>query len=173
MVRRLLALLALLVAAFLAASVVLFAWAPFADPHPRRVDAIVVLAGSQARLPLGLELWRDGVAPTLVVSRDPQERARARFCSDPPAHAICFSARPYSTRGEARAVARFARARGWSALAVVSSRFHLFRVRLLVRRCTDVRLELVPAAVTWWRWPEAVVFEWTKLAAAVTTRRGC
>lgn len=167
------ALVALVVAAVVAASAVLFGWAPFATTRPRHADAIVVLAGSSSRLPLALKLFHEGVAPTLAISRDPRERQRASLCRLPPSGAFCFRPEPYSTRGEARAIARLARQRGWRSVAVVSSRFHLFRVRLLVRRCTDVRLELVPAAVTWWRWPEAVVFEWTKLAAAVTTRRGC
>jgi uncharacterized SAM-binding protein YcdF (DUF218 family) len=165
--------LALLLALLVGVSAILLGWAPFADPQPARTDAIVVLAGSRSRLPLALRLWRQGIAPTLVVSRDPRERRRARFCADPPAHAICFSARPYSTRGEARTVARLARARGWDSLAVVTSRFHLFRTGILFGRCTGARLELVPAHVVWWRWPLAVPSELAKLAVAETTRRGC
>ena len=170
MVRRVL-LLAL--AALVGLSAVLFVWAPFATDDPPHVDAIVVLAGSRSRLPVALDLLHRGVAPTLAISRDPGDRERARLCRLPPLHAFCFQARPYSTRGEARAIARFARKRGWRSVAIVSSRFHLFRVRLLVRRCTDVRLELVPAPVTWWRWPEVFVTETAKLAVALTTRRGC
>jgi hypothetical protein len=36
-----------------------------------------------------------------------------------------------------------------------------------------VRLELVPASVTWWRWPQFIAAEWVKLTVAETTRRGC
>jgi uncharacterized SAM-binding protein YcdF (DUF218 family) len=165
--------LLLLVLAVVAASTVLFVWAPFADDRPDRVDAIVVLAGSKSRLPLALKLFREGVAPTLAISRDPDEAARRRLCRLPPSHAFCFRADPYSTRGEMRAVAEFARQRHWRSVAIVSSRFHLFRIRLLARRCTDVRLELVPAHVTWWAWPQSIASEWAKLAVAETTRRGC
>jgi uncharacterized SAM-binding protein YcdF (DUF218 family) len=163
----------LLVLAFVALSVVLFVWAPFADGQPSHVDAIVVLAGSRTRLPVGLELLRRRVAPVLVVSKDTHDKRRRRLCRRPPDRVLCFAADPYSTRGEAQAVARLAREHGWQSLAIVSSRFHLFRVRLLFRRCTEARLELVPARVTWWTWPLAVGSEWAKLAVAETTRRGC
>jgi uncharacterized SAM-binding protein YcdF (DUF218 family) len=163
----------LLVLAFLAASAVLFVWVPFATERPRRADAIVVLAGSRSRLPLALRLLHEDVARTLAVSSDPWEPARVDFCRRPPAGAFCFDAKPYSTRGEVRAIARFARARGWHSVAIVSSRYHLFRVRLLVRRCIDVRLELVPAHVKWWTWPKSIVAEWAKLAVAETARRSC
>ena len=165
--------LLLLVLALVAASIVLFVWAPFADPHPKRADAIVVLAGSRSRLPVALELFRAQVAPTLAISRDPGDKKRTALCRLPPSGAFCFTAEPYSTRGEARAIARFARTRHWRRVAVVSSRFHLFRIRLLVGRCSGARLELVPAKVTWWSWPIALGSEWAKLAVAETTRRDC
>jgi uncharacterized SAM-binding protein YcdF (DUF218 family) len=171
--RRLVLAAALVVAGLAAAGAVLFAWAPFATRNPRRADAIVVLAGSRTRLAVALRLFRRGVAPTLVVSRDPGEKRRRRLCRRPPHGVVCFLAVPYSTRGEARAIARLARTRGWHTVVVVSSRFHLFRVRLLVRRCTSVRLQLVPAPVTWWTWPIAIFSEWAKLAVAETLRRSC
>jgi uncharacterized SAM-binding protein YcdF (DUF218 family) len=166
-------LVVLLVLALAAVSGVIFVWAPFATTDPAKVDAIVVLAGSRSRLPLALKLFREGVAPTLAISRDDDEEARQRICRLPPSHAFCFRAQPYSTRGEMRAVARFARQRHWRSVAIVSSRFHLFRIRILARRCTDVRLELVPAHVTWWTWPKSIATEWAKLAVAETTRRSC
>jgi uncharacterized SAM-binding protein YcdF (DUF218 family) len=166
-------LLVLLALALVAASAVIFVWAPFADPHPRHADAIVVLAGSRSRLPLALELFHAGVAPALAISRDPGDKRRTALCRLPPSGTFCFQAKPFSTRGEIRAVAAFARRRHWDSVAVVSSRFHLFRIALLAHRCTDVRLELVPAEVTWWRWPQFVAAEWAKLAVAETTRRSC
>jgi hypothetical protein len=165
--------LALLAIALAGASVVLFVWAPFADTDPGKADAIVVLAGSRSRLPVGLDLFRRGVAPTLAISVDPSDKQRARYCRLPGQGAFCFRADPFSTQGEARAVARLARERHWRTIAVVTSRFHLFRTRMLLRRCTEARLELVPAKVAWWRWPEFVVTEWAKTAVALTTRRGC
>ena len=166
-------LLALLVLAFVGLSVIFFVWTPFANEQPRRVDAIVVLAGSRTRLPVALELFHRRVAPALAVSEDAHDKRRRRLCRQPPRGVVCFLAAPYSTQGEARAVARLARERDWHSLAVVSSRFHLFRVRLLFRRCTGARIELVPAPVIWWTWPLAIGSEWAKLAVAETTRRSC
>jgi len=163
----------LVVLALLGASAFLFVWAPFATEHPKHADAIVVLAGSRSRLPIALDLLHRRVAPVLAISRDPGDKVRTRLCRLPPSHAYCFQATPFSTRGEAEAIAAMARARHWRSIAIVSSRFHLFRVRLLVRRCTDAKLELVPAPVTWWRWPQFVALEWVKLALAETTRRSC
>jgi uncharacterized SAM-binding protein YcdF (DUF218 family) len=172
-VRLALRVLAVLAAAFVAASVLMFVWAPFASTHPRRVNAIVVLAGSKARLPVALRLWREHRGRWLLVSRDPLDKARARLCEHPPRYVVCFHAEPYSTRGEARWVTAFARHEDWRSLAIVSSRYHLFRVRLLFRRCTNDRVDLVPAPVAWYLWPYDVVAEWAKLAVAETLRRSC
>ncbi|HET8607123.1 MAG TPA: YdcF family protein [Gaiellaceae bacterium] len=164
---------AVVVVTFLAASALMFVWAPFSTAHPKKVNAIVVLAGSKARLPVALRLWHRGLARWLLVSRDPLDRRRVAFCAHPPRHAVCFQAKPYSTRGEARWTTRFARHEDWRSLAVVSSRYHLYRARLLFRRCTGDRIELVPARVEWWLWPLDVAMEWGKLAVAETARRGC
>ena len=164
---------AVVLVALAAASVLMFAWAPFATSHPKKVNAIVVLAGSGKRLPVALRLWHRGVARWLLVSKDSLDKRRVALCADPPAHVVCFQAKPYSTRGEARWTTRFARHEGWRSLAVVSSRFHLFRARLLFRRCTGARIELVAAPVTWWLWPLDIPMEWTKLLVAETARRSC
>lgn len=164
---------AVVVTAVLALSVLMFVWAPFATPHPKKVNAIVVLAGSKQRLPVALELWRRGVARWLLVSEDPLDKRRVSFCAQPPRHVVCFRAQPYSTRGEARWVGRFAGHEGWHSLAVVSSRYHLYRARTLFRRCTNARVELVPTPVEWYLWPYDVLAEWAKLAVAETFRRGC
>lgn len=170
MVKRI---VAVVLVALAAASVLMFVWAPFTTSHPKKVNAIVVLAGSGKRLPVALRLWHRGVARWLLVSKDPLDERRVALCADPPAHVVCFQAKPYSTRGEARWVTRFARHEGWRSLAVVSSRFHLYRARLLFRRCTGARIELVAAPVIWWLWPYDVAAEWVKLLTAETVRRGC
>lgn len=164
---------AIVLAALVAASVLMFAWAPFATSHPKKVNAIVVLAGSKSRLPVALRLWHRGIARWLLVSMDSHDPRRVALCTDPPRHVVCFDAKPYSTRGEARWTTRFARHENWRSLAIVTSRFHLFRTRLLFRRCTGARIELVAAPVTWWRWPIAIATEWGKLIVAETARRSC
>jgi uncharacterized SAM-binding protein YcdF (DUF218 family) len=149
---------------------------PHDDEPPRRADAVVVLSGSKERLPVGERLVRDGVAPVLVLSGgpeaekiDPQVGARCRRPRPP----VCFRAEPSSTRGEARALARLARRRGWDELVVVTSGFHVFRARRILERCYRGRLWLADAPVDWWWLPWALVTESAKLALAETTRRGC
>ncbi|MDH4176862.1 MAG: YdcF family protein [Thermoleophilia bacterium] len=152
------------------------------DDPVSRADAVVVLAGGDTRLDVGLELVREGVAPVLVVSEDTSGRdgRRVAFCANGGKGAklgkvevVCRKAAPFSTRGEARLVAGLADKRDWSSLVVVSSRYHLFRAERLFARCTDAKLALRGAPEEWWRNVLAVPVEWVKLGLAETTRRGC
>jgi len=119
-------------------------------PHgdkPARADAVVVLAGSSTRLPVGVRLVQRGIAPLLVVSRssDPGPYER-RVCSGAVSvHVLCQRAQPYSTQGEARMIARLAKADSWRGVDVVTSRFHVFRARLLIERCYHGALHIVAA----------------------------
>lgn len=170
---RLLIALALLVVALAVASVFLFV-APHQD-RPVRADAVVVLAGSRhVRLQKGIELVRKGIAPVLVVSRDPYFAPENRLCGSPaPFRVICFSAHPFSTRGEAEAVSRLAGSHGWLSIVVVTSRFHVFRARIIFRRCYHGSLQMVGARYSLVRLPWYVATEWAKLALAETLRRSC
>lgn len=163
---------AALVAAWLVACAVLFLRP--AEDAPGRVDAVVVLAGdSDRRVPRGRELVRAGVAGTLVLSREPSEKwARWRpLCREPAV--VCFDADPYSTQGEAEAVARLAERNGWRSLAVVTSRYHLFRARLVFERCFPGRVAAVGARYDR-RWlPLILPLETAKLVRAVTVSRSC
>jgi uncharacterized SAM-binding protein YcdF (DUF218 family) len=147
-----------------------------ADDPARRADAIVVLSGGEERLAVGLALFRKNVAPVLVVSNDPSGRdpRRAALCRHHGAFPIlCPQAEPFSTRGEARLIARLARERHWNRVVVVTSRYHLFRAERLVRRCTEIELVMRGAPDPWWQKAIAVPFEWAKLALAESFRRSC
>lgn len=159
------------IVALAVASVFLFIL--YDDDAVTTADAVVVLAGSRFRLPVGLELVERGVAPVLVISDglDPRSPLANRLCRNR-AQVLCPKPDPYSTRGEARLVARLAAERGWDSIVVVSSRFHLFRARILFARCYGGRLAFVGAPIQWWRWPVAVASEWTKLTVA-GARRDC
>lgn len=140
--------------------------------HPEPADAIVVLAGNPGRLDTGLRLVREGAAPTLAVSLEEHPDPRAiTACRQ--RHAVCFHASPYSTRGEARAVARLARTHGWHRIVIVSSRFHLRRAELLFERCTDASVQVVPARTTLWDYVKNVPLELGKLLVQVTAERAC
>ena len=148
------------------------------DDPLRQADAVVVLAGGRSRLPEALALVRDGAAPVLVVSEDPsgKDAARDSVCAGGKvegAKLVCRAANPFSTRGEARLVAQLAEERGWNRIAIVTSRYHLFRAERLFERCTDAQLVMHGVEESAGRNIVAVPLEWVKLGLAETFRRGC
>lgn len=88
---------------------------------------------------------------------------------------ICFRARPFSTRGEAREVGRLARERGWRSLIVVTSPYHVERARILFGRCYPGRLEMVAAEsrLSVLEHVERIAHESAGLAYGLTLARGC
>ena len=179
MLRRLSAALAVLVTAWLGLSLVLYVWPAARSKAPAHADVVVVLSGEPARLPVAERLIRRKVAPVLAISSvqdTPRWRAAKRLCAVGrylTARVLCFRAVPYSTRGEARAIARLARARGWTHVVVVTSTFHLTRARMLVRRCYHGGLSMIGSPSPWWRLPGEWISETEKLAVQVTVERGC
>ncbi len=175
-VKKILALVVLLGIALYALGAVLFLMRDD-DELGAPADAVVVLGGSSERIPTALELIADGVAPVLVISEDDIGGERARICAEggiEGAELICFRGEPFSTRGEARHIGELARERGWDRIIVVTSRFHLFRAKRLIERCTDVDLvmragEAEPIGTNL----GAIPTEWAKLLLAETARRGC
>jgi DUF218 domain len=170
--------LVLLVAAW-AAVVARFVLWPVQD-SPRRADAVVVLAGDHLRLGKALELMTRRVAPTLVISDGlaPGWREANRLCRGGAGAAggyrvLCFRPDPYSTRGEARAVARMAAARGWRSVLVVTSTYHVTRARLLFDRCVAARVWVTGATYQRNLIPLEVFLEPAKLAYALVVARGC
>jgi uncharacterized SAM-binding protein YcdF (DUF218 family) len=175
-----------LISLFLVAAVVLFglgAWLfPLRkdDPLPAHgVNAVVVLAGSNKRLPVALDLMRRRVARTLVVSETSQtdDPARFRLCRGPKPRGyrlICRRAEPFSTRGEARMTAALVTRNHWRSLVIVSSRYHLFRAKRLFARCTSAKLVMRGAdGDRFLRKVMSIPFEWGKFARSVTLQRGC
>jgi uncharacterized SAM-binding protein YcdF (DUF218 family) len=178
--RRLILVAAVLAAAWLVACAVLFVW-PSAASSPTSGDAIVVLSGGRnSRLDPALRLVRRGVAPVLVISspaQDPKWLTAKRLCAhgmlDGTIPVLCFEANPYSTEGEAKAIARLAQAHGWRHVIVVTSTYHVTRAGMLVRRCYAGHVSMVGTASTWWRLPEEWAAETGKLLVQLTVRRAC
>jgi uncharacterized SAM-binding protein YcdF (DUF218 family) len=149
------------------------------DPLPSRADAIVVLAGSPQRLPVALDLVGAGIARTLVVSEDSAANDGERYAlchgATPKRYTlICRKASPFSTRGEAELIGRLASSHGWRSLVVVTSRYHMYRAKRLIDRCTTATVAMrATDGDSWWQKTKAVPLEWLKLARAETLRRGC
>jgi uncharacterized SAM-binding protein YcdF (DUF218 family) len=176
-VRRLVLPVVVLLVAVWVAVVARFVLWPVQD-QPRRADAVVVLAGDHLRLGKALELMTRRVAPTLVISdglapgwregnRLCRGGARARF------RVLCFRPDPYSTRGEARAVARMAAARGWRSVVVVTSTYHVTRARLLFDRCVGARVLVTGSTYRRSLIPLEVFLEPAKLVYALVVARSC
>ena len=127
-----------------------------------KADAIVVLGGRANRLPVGLRLHEEGVAPVLLVFNSSGAGDDEHVYERPD---------PYTTRGEARAIARLADEHGWRSVVVVTSGYHVPRARLIVRRAYDGEVQMVGAPSWRWRLPLDVVFEVVKGAYALTLGR--
>jgi uncharacterized SAM-binding protein YcdF (DUF218 family) len=127
---------------------------PHADPLTK-ADAIVVLGGDgDNRVAYGLDLARQGYAPTVVISDVyPSHQAGEveRACSQriPGVTVICFRPDPTTTRGEAIFTADLAREHQWSTLIVVSWNYHMVRARYIFSQCFDGRLVMRPVPRTY------------------------
>jgi len=153
----------------------LFVW-PATDVA-RQADAIVILGPGRhgERFLEGERLIRDRIAPSILISlssRAERSRREQQLCRA--VSTTCFRARPFTTRGEAQAIAKIAQARRWRHIVLVTSRYHVTRARLLNDRCFDGRVDVV-AADHRRGWLEAVsttLHEWGGLIA-LTFTRGC
>ncbi|WP_186764359.1 YdcF family protein [Arthrobacter yangruifuii] len=141
---------ACLLAVWLLVASILFVYPSASAAEPARADAVVVLAGaSSERLPVGRDLVRQGYAPVLALSATytPGNKDTDSVCArnlNP--RIVCFSPDPMTTRGEARAVARLARDRGWTDIIVVTSRYHVTRAELNLEQCSSVHITMVESA---------------------------
>ncbi len=147
---------------------------------PPGADAVVVLSGDHGeRLRTGLELVERDVAPTLVLVGAPDFPAADAVCSTDDAsrsfEVVCLRPNPDpNTRGQARATAALAAQRRWRTLAVVTSKQHVERARLMFDRCFPGELDVVGAELP----PQVdrtqtLAHEWLGLVHAVFVSRGC
>ncbi|HLX87852.1 MAG TPA: YdcF family protein [Acidimicrobiales bacterium] len=168
---RLLAVMALVVVLFVAATARLFAW-PVTDA-PTKVDAVVALGGDpgQRRAHLAVSLARAGYAPVAVISLGGYHPPCPS--APPKVQVICFRPDPLDTRGEAEYAAKLAARHGWKRLIVVPERTQSTRARLLFERCTPARLFIVPVADHPSHWIGDVFYEWGALLKALVLKRAC
>lgn len=175
--RLILPCLAALAIAWLAATAVLFVWP--SDDDPGKADAVVVLSGGRdTRLDPALRLMRQEVAPVLVISGagyDEKWTKARNLCAQGASgfRVLCFNPKPYSTRGEAQEIARLAQRNDWQTVDVVTSRYHIFRARLVIERCYHRRLRMIGASYPWQTGAVAWFSEWGKLAVQLTAQRSC
>ena len=155
-----------------AATARLFLWPP--TDAPARVDAILALGGDPGnhRAALAVSLAESGYAPVVVVSRGgypeaPCPTARAGI------RVVCFRPDPLDTRGEVEFAASLAARRHWTSMLMVTEREQATRARLLFRRCSSIRLLVVPVAVHGLTMVHDVLYEWASLAKALVVHTSC
>lgn len=128
------------------------------------VDAMYVIGPAETRWTEGLAVAGTGVAPVVLVTQTlagGTEIFPPECSGQSPAtptgqgyRIICVIPDPYTTRGEARALADQVRQNGWTHVAVFTSTPHVARTRMLMERC-------VPAQVSVWDYPHPrSVVEW-------------
>jgi len=152
---------------------------PFVD-QPRQADAVVVLGPglNGERLREGVQLMRKGVGKVLLIS-EPDDRgwsAGNRLCSGRSSFkVVCFHAAPFTTRGEAEKVAALSTRYHWRSVVVVTSTYHVSRVRLLYERCFAGKVDVVGAdpKASPAEWAGHIVHEWGGLAHARLIARSC
>lgn len=132
--------------------------APSEPPAPS--DAVFVFAGKMERKEYGIALWRQGLAPALVLSVGRFEWRRLPGLGLPPdsgllalvertppperhffltvrgerAQAALRPVLRFGTAGEAASLVEEAEAHGWRSVLVVTTSFHLRRARLALER---------------------------------------
>lgn len=162
---------------YVAVAAYLFIWP--STGTPTRADALVVLGPGLhgERFVEGMSLMKEGLAGVLVVSTaSGGTRPGGGMCTRQwRFEVICFRARPFSTRGEAREVGRLARERGWRSLIVVTSPYHVERAGILFGRCYPGRLEMVAAEsrLSVLEHVERIAHESAGLAYGLTFARSC
>ena len=143
-----------------------------------RADAIIVLAAEHdGREGYGLDLARQGWAPTVVLSNpyDDWDPVMKRVCRPSPGiEVLCVRPDPLTTRGEALLMRDLATQRNWSRIIVVSWRYHLPRARFVFTQCfSDTPGSSVMVAVprryrySIFRWEFVYAYQWAGLAKAV------
>jgi uncharacterized SAM-binding protein YcdF (DUF218 family) len=149
----------------------LIVWPP--QGMPARVDAIVVLAGPGTRLPVGVQLAREGRAPVLVVSQGHLGYGGSCPAPIPGVRIICFDPDPADTRGEAQYTGQLAKRYGWRSLAVVATPEQATRAWLLFGRCFSGSVYVVTGSVPLGQVPYQIAYGWAALTKAVVAQRSC
>jgi uncharacterized SAM-binding protein YcdF (DUF218 family) len=152
----------------------LFVW-PDLPPVPQRADVIVQLGGPGDRRFVALNLARQGRAPLVAISVSDAEVdtswCRAGRLRGVPV--VCFHSEPFTTRGEARAVARMAGQHGWHSVILVTTPDQASRAILRVSRCYDGKIFVATARLPWYLWPTQIVYQWGATAKAYTFETSC
>jgi len=158
--------------AFAVVTARLFLWPP--TDAPAHVDAIVALGGDpgQLRAKEAVSLADAGYAPVVLVSLGGYPPAPCPKAK-PGIEVVCFRANPLDTRGEVEFATREAARHHWTSMIMVPERSQATRARLLFRRCSDLRLLVVPVSAHGTVLLFNVAYEWAALTKAFLVHTSC
>ena len=98
------------------------------------VDAVVALGGAEGeRFDLGYRIAKGQDVPLVLSASAVADGERMGLVCG--REVICIQPMPYSTAGEARAVASIAESQGWERIGVATTAYHANRARILFRQC--------------------------------------
>jgi len=153
-----------------------------AHDEPRDVDAVFVIGPpSDQRMEIAESMLEAGQADALVVSIEdgpglPEWMdAAIAACTEPRDYPVyCAQPDPFSTRGEARWIARLADENDWESIAIITVGHHMSRTRVIMERCLngDQVYLVAPAPMT----PRYMAYQYVYQTAAfvkVAFERGC
>ena len=146
--------------------------------HPRSdkplTHGLVVVLGSLHRGDrLGLAGRLADGQHVLLLSIDHYCSADEIVAFRPYASADCFRPEPFTTRGEARYAATYAREHGLNGITVITTADQVSRARLRFKRCWPGALAVVAAPATTWTVLKRVPYEIGASLKAETIQRGC
>lgn len=153
---------------FFAIGLPLYVW-PTED-RLQKADAVFVLGTSPyapdtgeaaRRVALGIQLVRDGWAPTLVVPGSANTDRNGPGMPCDPKVLQCYEPSPPSTMGEGRALRRLAELNGWRRVIVITFRPQISRARYILERCFSGNLIMLesPADMPLSRWIFEYVYQ--------------
>jgi len=147
---------------------------PALPPLPDRADVIVVLSGYGERNYVAERLAREGRAAVVVRSTTAEQAAAGQCLPNlTEVMVMCIHPEPYTTRGEARAIAALAAEHGWRSMILVTTRDQAWRAGVRVGRCFDGEIYHAIAELPNDRWPRQIVYQWGATIKAYTTERSC
>ena len=152
----------------------LFVW-PDLPPLPQRADVIVQLGGPGNRRAVALDLVRQGRAPLVAMSLS-SDQVDMRWCDEGRLSGVpvlCFHPDPFTTRGEARAVAELAQRYGWRSMILVTTPDQAWRATVRVDRCFGGEIFVATARLPLWMWPTQIVYQVGATAKAYTVETSC
>jgi uncharacterized SAM-binding protein YcdF (DUF218 family) len=152
----------------------MFVW-PDLPPLPQHADVVVQLGGPGSRRVEALDLARQGRAPLVAISVSDDE-VDTHWCGAgrlDDVTVVCFHSDPFTTRGEARAIAGMAERYGWRSVILVTTPDQAWRASVRVSRCFNGEVFVATVPLPWYMWPAQIAYQVGATVKAYTFETSC